>query len=301
MRSFPLLISLCVAGCGYQGDTRPPSLKIPVTVKDLAVMERGSKIVVQFTVPTLTTEGLPLKDEPYLQLHIGEQKYHVPAPAKGPTAYFEADATPFFAQQVKVWVVAQNDHGRDSGSSNIVNFQVIPSLTVPAELDAKAVAEGVRLTWRSGDRQFAVYRKGLNDSALVRIGTADARTYTDETAQFGKPYEYAVQAINNGVESEMSATKKITPRDEFAPAVPTGLTALVGTQSVELVWDRNTESDLFGYRIFRDGKLLAESKDVPSFSDRTVEHGKRYRYTVSAYDQLKNESAQSETVEVQVP
>jgi fibronectin type 3 domain-containing protein len=298
-----LALLLTLAGCGYPGDTRPPSLRVPVPVHDLAAVQRGSKIIVQFTVPQLSTDGIALKDSPYLELYIAGSKFHVKSDK--PLAYDEETATPFAGQTVKIGVKAQNDRAQDAGWSNVVDLTVVPALATPTEVEAKAVADGVQVTWKSADRKFVVFREGPGEKTFTRIGDADARTYTDTTAEFGKTYLYKVQTIDPAttppVESDLSTEKSITPLDTFAPAVPSTVTAVVGTQSVELLWDRNLEGDLAGYRVYRDGKMIGESKDAPSFSDRTVERGKRYSYAISAYDRLNNESAKSEPVEVQIP
>ncbi len=298
-----LLPLLALAGCGYPGDTRPPSLKLPVPIHDLAAVQRGSKIVVQFTVPRLSTDGLVLKDPPYLELFIAGSRFHVKADK--PLAYDEETATPFAGQTVKIGVKAQNDRAQDAGWSNTVDLKVVPALAVPTGLDATSVAGGVQVTWKSPDRKFRVLREAPGEQTFTLLGEADARVYTDSTAEPGKTYRYKIQAIDPAsappAESDISAEFAVTPLDKFPPAVPANLTAIVGTQSIELVWDRDTENDLAGYRIYRDGKLLGQSKDAPSFSDRTMEKGKRYVYTVSAYDTHDNESAKSEPVEVTVP
>ncbi len=88
--------------------------------------------------------------------------------------------------------------------------------------------------------------------------------------------------------------------------MPAGLAAVASTHSVELMWDRSTAPDLAGYRIYRalgGGALqkLGETREAPSYSDRNVEPGKSYRYAVTAFDQLGNESAMSAPVNVTVP
>jgi cellulose 1,4-beta-cellobiosidase len=89
--------------------------------------------------------------------------------------------------------------------------------------------------------------------------------------------------------------------DTFAPEVPAGVTAVPGTRSIELVWDRNTEKDFAGYRIYRDGKKVADGVTAPSFSDRDVQAKTRYQYQVSAADNAGNESARSAAVEATIP
>ena len=83
----------------------------------------------------------------------------------------------------------------------------------------------------------------------------------------------------------------IKPKDTFPPAVPAGLSAVPGSRSIELVWERNTEKDLASYRVFRDGKQVAEGLTAPAYSDRDVKPGTKYTYQVSALDNAGNESA----------
>lgn len=304
MNRLVLLLPLFLLSCGYPGDTRAPSLNLARPVTDLAALERGSKIIVQFTAPTHNTDGLILRERPRLELHIDDRTFTIPG--NQPFVRYETAAEPFFNRETRIWVTAVNEAGHDGGASNTIVLKVAPSLATPAELRAEAVAAGVQLTWKSPDRQFIVFRQGPNDASLNKLDTADARTYTDKTAEFGKAYSYAVQAIDPPAESEVSAAVPITPIDIFPPAVPAGLTAIVGTQSVELAWDRNTESDLAGYRIYRapeggNYEKIGESASAPAYSDRTIERGKRYRYQVSAFDKGGHESGKAEGIEVRVP
>ena len=65
--------ALCLFGCGYPGEPLPPLLNIPQRVTDLAAVERGSKIIVQFTVPKLTTESVVIKGPLHFDLRAGER------------------------------------------------------------------------------------------------------------------------------------------------------------------------------------------------------------------------------------
>jgi fibronectin type 3 domain-containing protein len=89
--------------------------------------------------------------------------------------------------------------------------------------------------------------------------------------------------------------------DTFAPAVPVGLSAVPGTRSIDLVWDRNTEKDFATYRVYRDGKKITGDLTAPVYSDRGVMPGVRYEYQVSAVDTAGNESAKSPAVEAALP
>src|SRR5580704_11229190 len=73
MPRFWLLLSaaLVSSGCGYIGEPLPPALRIPQPVADLSAMERGSKILVQFTLPSHTTENLEIRKPVTAELAIG--------------------------------------------------------------------------------------------------------------------------------------------------------------------------------------------------------------------------------------
>jgi len=99
------------------------------------------------------------------------------------------------------------------------------------------------------------------------------------------------------------------------PAAPTGLSATLENHRVRLYWHKNIEPDLEGYRVFRrqgsytippswsDWIKIAE-KNSPTDTthyDATVHGGRTYRYKVTAYDTLDNESEPSDSVEIYVP
>jgi fibronectin type 3 domain-containing protein len=204
--------------------------------------------------------------------------------------------------------------GRDSGWSDFAILRALPPIDRPSRPVAEAVREGVHLTWQVPGAPagvvYRVLRRSAGQESSSVIGTSGAPEYLDSSAEFGKAYEYAVQAaVKSGqseAESEISEPVSFTPVDRFPPAVPAGLSVLAGTGTVELVWERNQETDLRGYRIYRaagDGPMQSTGEliEVPSYSDAKIESGKHYRYAVTAIDQLGNESAPSIAVEITVP
>src|SRR5450432_2546421 len=70
-RFLPAAAALLLAGCGYVGDPLPPLANIPARVSDLAAMQRGGRIIVQFTVPAKTTEGHLIPPPVHLDLRAG--------------------------------------------------------------------------------------------------------------------------------------------------------------------------------------------------------------------------------------
>src|SRR6185369_9256383 len=120
-------------------------------------------------------------------------------------------------------------------------------------------------------------------------------------------YTYIVQRIvklglHHEAESEPSAATGKMAEDQFAPAPPAGLRASPAAGSIELSWERNLEPDLGGYRVYRATaagpfEKIADVSQIPSYSDRGVKSGERYRYAVTAVDKTGNESGQSAVAE----
>jgi chitodextrinase len=83
--------------------------------------------------------------------------------------------------------------------------------------------------------------------------------------------------------------------DTTPPAIPTGLAAIPGNAQVQLNWSANSESDLAGYRLYRNGTLIYNGSNT-SYLNTGLSNGTTYTYTLSAYDTSGNESAQSSGV-----
>jgi hypothetical protein len=318
------IIALCYAsaltGCGYIGEPLPPLANIPMRVEDLAAIQRGSRIIVHFKVPQRTTEDIAIKAPLKLDLRIGAagqfqenewagRALQVPAgPVAQGMANYEIPTAAWTNQEVILGVRATGANGKSSGWSNFVSLPVVPPPDKPEDVTPTPTATGVRLTWRAHGANFRVFRKteGVDYAAVANVQQPE---WLDANSEFGKRYAYLVQTIvtlANGkeAESELSDEKVVTPEDKFPPAVPTGLRATAAPNSIELNWERNAESDLAGYRIYRaagDGAFekLADVGLAPSYSDRTAARGAKYRYAIAAFDQAGNESARTPAVEVQ--
>ena len=300
-----------------------PLLNIPGRVTDLSAVQRGSRIIFQFTVPPLTTEGTAARVG-RIEARAGEPG---PAPfdlnewvsrSRPIDIEFEAKkhivselpATPWAGKELVFAVKVYGVNKRDAGWSNLATVRVIQPLATPTGVKAVAVDEGVQLSWQGPRAQYRVFRRVEKDGSAAQVATIDGNQWIDTTTEYGRQYHYVVQAVqktgNGEAFSDLSEEKSLRPEDKFPPAVPTGLNAIAAAENIELVWDRNTEPDLAGYRLYRamgDGKLekIAEIKDAPSYSDRKLESGKQYRYAVSSVDVLANESELSKTAEVTAP
>ena len=299
-RPLAALAAGMLAGCGYVGDPLPPALNIPVPVENLTAVQRGENIIIRFLVSNRTTENLILKRRGPVELEVAGRLTPVESPDFGPVEV-TVPARPYANNGIMIRARVLNEKGRASDWSPELWVNVIPPLETPRDLTARATAGGVLLSWAaSRAASFQIWRNG------EPLASCPAPPYLDATAEFGKAYEYSVRGFLEGAESELSTAVRITPEDRFPPSPPTGLQAVAGPGSVELVWDRNTEPDLKGYRVYRSAgggrwNLLADGIESPAYSDRSPPPAVRLAYRVTAVDRNDNESAPSEPVEAAAP
>jgi hypothetical protein len=312
---------LLTTGCGYVGAPLTPLANVPTPVSDLAAVERGPVLIAHCTVPTRTTESVLIKTPVQLDLRIGaagerfnaaEWASQAKAVSGGEIhdglATYRIPVAEWVGKEIVLGVRAIGSNGKEAGWSNYQTVKVVAPPEVPSRPSLENVAAGVRVAWTARGDRFRILRRTGKDESWPVVATVAEDDWTDPATEYGTSYTYMLQTLidlggEKAAESDLSETASITPKDEFPPAVPSGLRAVTGLNSVELVWERNTEPDLALYRVYRalgDGpwQKLAESSGIPSYSDAAIEHGKTYRYAISAVDKADNESPRTAPVEV---
>ncbi len=326
--SMLFLVSCGYVGCGSIGPVVPPSPQIPPAIRDLAVVERGAELVITFSTPARTTDNLAIKRFSEIDLRAGgyrtpfdfdpwadsATRYELPLPHASdpddPLPIAVNRSVPvdgFQGQRIAVAVrtaVKKNDHF--SSWSNVVRLEVIRPLRPPV-IKAVPSGKGIRVTWAASrpGLQHRVLRQGPNEKTPIVLGTTDKPDYVDTTSLYDVAYTYTAVAVQDTAESLSSEPFNISAAenvDKFPPKVPVGVTALATPATIELSWERGTEPDLKGYYVYRsvDGGAFERQGGLvvlPTYSDAHVEHGKTYRYEVSAIDQKGNESDKSPAAE----
>ncbi len=326
MRNLPMRATVvwacALAGCGYVGEPLYPTANIPSPVVDLNAVERGGKILVVFTIPPLTTDGLPLKEVGALDLRAGAYSgsvfdtdawanaaspWAIPSPEHPGLVRGEIPVKGYIGQTIVIGVRSANDRGRFSAWSNLDTVAVVAPVPAPADLQARATPKGVDLRWQGADATaWRVFRQAADETRPSPLGDTKSASYLDDTAAFGTNYSYYVQAVAGAAESDIAGPIAIRPEKTFPPATPAGLTAVSATSTIELNWERSLEPDLKEYRLYRaegDGEFtpLAGGLTTPAYSDAKVVSGRRYRYTIEAVDREGNVSPRSAPAEAVAP
>lgn len=247
------------------------------------------------------------------------------AKRKGPGAkelIYEYDLSEKELKDVKlVFALRVQDERRKrySDFSDPVAIVPLPLPIPPSDVRSEVYADRVEFRWTAPASNFDGSKPALTmgyniyrldkGGALVRLNSTlvGETSFADKGPIFGQACRYLVRASATAaepfLESGDSATVTVLPKDVFPPAVPTGLSAANGPDFITLIWDADKDKDLAGYHVWRKNEGQADFVRLTNmillqntYTDRTIEKGKRYGYAITAVDALGNESARSAAV-----
>lgn len=328
--------ALLLASCGVPGEPLPPLLEIPKPADDLVAEQVGSRVVLRFSAPQLTTEGTLVRFLDRIEIH----GTFLPATAsREPFADQERVLATLLAAQIpegsgqltyemplgasqrgtrgRFAVKAVNHREMDGGFSNLASVEIADLPEPPSDLQATLTEPAIQLRWSpSGQSAFGgpapaidgyeVYRSETGSSAPAQLlATTPTASFEDNTFTFGARYVYSVRAFARRGESTARTPEsnrvEITAVDRFPPAAPQNLRAVAVPAAVELAWSPNGEPDLAGYNVYRSEdsqftRLNSELLVLPLYRDTTVSAGGEYRYEVKAVDRNGNEGIASARV-----
>lgn len=308
---WPAALSLIFASCGSVGEPLPPLLNIPAPIEDLRVRQEASRIVAEWTVPELTTEGSTLRDAVTVELYALDFAADSPPP---PPDVFERLAEPIAETESGRVLAGVHDRygaktafaarvvsarGKMSPWSDYVILDVIRPPDAPVLGEAVVEADKIRLSWSpvDGASGYRVERRVEGEETFREVGRVEQPEFEDRLFVWDREHVYRVRAEaaspTGAVPSDPSEERSVTPVDVFAPPVPTGLRSVVTPASIELTWDSLTAGDLAGYRVLRNGEPAHDGLiETPAFSDSPAPQGD-VEYAVVAVDRNGNESEPS--------
>ncbi len=151
----------------------------------------------------------------------------------------------------------------------------------------------------------SVYEQvGITDVTVLKEQLVAQSSYLDRDVSNGR-FRYKVSAVNSaGFEGPSSDEIVAEVGDVTPPGVPQGLSVAPVGSSVVLNWLQNSEPDLAGYNVYKitaNGweKQNSSLLKMTNFADANLISGK-YRYRVTAVDNVGNESDPTSEVEVKV-
>jgi hypothetical protein len=156
---------------------------------------------------------------------------------------------------------------------------------------------------------------------------ADPMFVNDTIPTFGGTYDYLLQKFSPAIDAgdpnilDVDGSRsdlgifggplgQIYTYQDLAPKPPANLTAVYDSGLVKLTWNKNTEADLFRYRVYRDTvpnfiydttKIIAVVADTFYFDDVPEKFlAGNYYYKITAIDSAYHQSATSEEVHIMI-
>jgi fibronectin type 3 domain-containing protein len=223
------------------------------------------------------------------------------------TGYIDTGLIPSTTYTYTVTAVdrAGNESAPSSPVSTTTLADTIPP-TIPTNLTTTVLCPPttpdieILLTWTASTDNVGIlgYKIYRNSDVEPYAIIGNFTSFIDRGLVPNTLYNYRVSAIDlAGNESPLSVrVSASTCADTGIPSVPTNLTAtVVSSSQIDLNWSPSTDNDAVrGYKIYRDGILVHTLfTNTTSYSNTGLAAGTAYAYTVSAFDFVGNESAQS--------
>ena len=184
-----------------------------------------------------------------------------------------------------------NFFGTSEGTTASTPLPAVPKDSVPparpTALTATPADRQVTLSWgANGETDLKHYRLSRGGVLLM---TGTARSFVDTGLTNGVSYSYSLVAVDTSDNDSPAATVSTIPRDEVAPAAPTGLSAAPADRQVTLSWNPNGESDIKHYELSRNGAPVATVTGTSSTATGLV-NGTQYTWSLVAVDTSGNVS-----------
>ena len=285
-----LLVALpLIAACGKMGDPMPPLRTDPKRTEDLTVRQEGRLLLLEMSVPSLTSSGLALDGIDAVELWELVKPTTDPATPPSPIDAAELEATggvlmtvrgdeleaartadrvlirlpladPLPEEDLAHYFAVTTLRGKErSAISNLVAMVPIEPPGPPGELALEGLEDGVRVAWTtdSSAEGFEIFRREAQErgygEALGRAN-GEARDYLDKSAEYGRRYIYTVRTaarISPPILSAPAGEREIDYRDTFPPPLPENFVGLGERNQARLRWDASKAPDVAGYVLYR--------------------------------------------------
>lgn len=212
-----------------------------------------------------------------------------------------------------IYCLTAYDAKRETGHSNEVEAKTKDLPTSPENLKAQGgLVKSVKISWISAEDTdvggYAIYR-GTDKKELARITKIKgykSNSFIDKGTGFrplkdGTDYYYAIAGFNLfGPEGKLS--RAVHARTKPRPGSAKGLVTTTGQDHILVKWNKNPESDIKTYILYRKQNKSSWSKigkfdpDQTSCMDNDLKPEKSYSYRIIVEDKdnLKSDPVESD-------
>jgi hypothetical protein len=282
LKRLPALIAVLglAAACGKEGPPTPPLRAVPAPVKDLAVHQRGTHVLLSFKYPQTTPGGAALNGVSKVEV------WEAVLPAAAPPSAAAKPAAKGAATPPAKGAAAAATAGAAPGSAPAVPAApaapAAPATPEPLAPQQFTKLAKLRLTLAGKDLGAAT----LGNQLLIDLPLPDLPA---APAAAAPARDYGVRAFGpKGDRSELSNQVVLVP--QVPPRAPEGVTVAGQADGILVEW--KPVPDAGGYAVYRraaserfSSKPLVVAKPPETrHLDQTSRFGQSYIYSVTAVD-----------------
>jgi hypothetical protein len=261
------------SGCAAPAAPQPPTLALPQPVHDLSAKRSGENVALSWTMPTRTTDKLPLKGPVIAE--ICRRERNGPCDLL-PEQRFAADAVASYndllpqrltsgdARLLTYTVALKNHAGKSAGASNAAFTAGGAAPPAIQGLRAQVRADGVVLSWKPATANAATANPAAAGAVDSRWAARIERTLVSAPA---------VNAIPNLAPKEVPATKGAS-------------TGGAAEREQVLLVTANARAGLQQGPGVQQAPALQQAPGLQQALDRTAVFGETYRYRVARQEEL---------------
>ncbi len=179
---------------------------------------------------------------------------------------------------------------------SIENIENSPP-AAPSNVIAIPLNHAVQLYWSKNKeidfKEYRIYRSKLYKNQFQMIKILNNTNFLDNNLSNDTNYYYKITALDiNGNESSYSVLVTVTPSTNGIPVVPSGLRGIAYDSKVVLKWNKNPESDIAGYLLYRATKDPVNFINIGGiisttyYTDTSVTNNVTYYYKLRAIDTI---------------
>jgi hypothetical protein len=281
------------------GDPKPPYVRIPEKIRDLAASQSGYDVILSWTNPAHNLDGSNATDP--ATIHItsnGTKLTDLAATGPGKPQSYSIPAQSWIGQSRTFSVWLETDRQK---ISEVTTVRAQPVDIPGAATSIQPVVDqyAITITWNPPAQNSNLangYFVQRTDRQSAPTLTTEPR-FTDRSFDFGKTYTYQVvsarQIDSRWISGLASPAASIVAVDHTAPRIPSGGAIVVTDTGAIVTWDVNEELDLKGYFVYRDGRKVNPTEPQPGNHFFDTDYKPDTTYAISAVDQYGNESPRS--------
>ncbi len=254
---FLSIIVLISNSCGKKGDLTLKTFEKPAIAENLRALHRDNEIYISWNYPV--SERPKIKGCQLLRSDANNTDYRELAFLNiNELFYIDRDFDIGLKYYYKIRCLSlRNIYSEDSSVIEVVPLQLLPK---PEDISYILLDDSIRIQWQEiPDAKYNIYKSPKKGSYSINPlnKTPIKENFFIDVIDTKKVFYYTVRSLHGSEirdESPASEEIEVNPAD-FTPSAPLGLKYAPLEKRIYLIWQKNPEIWVKGYRIYRKRHL----------------------------------------------